>query len=54
MHEQLDTFDSLREGTIKCPVLLVCGVQDASTVPKWMTRLREALEEVGNKTRDRI
>ena len=46
---QLDTLQSLRGGKVKCPVLLVCGVQDASTGPKWMTRLREALEAGGNE-----
>jgi pimeloyl-ACP methyl ester carboxylesterase len=45
---QLDTLSRLREGEVKCPVLLACGVQDASTGPKWMTRLREALEENGS------
>jgi pimeloyl-ACP methyl ester carboxylesterase len=45
---QLDSLPSLREGKVKCPVLLVCGVQDASTGPKWMTRLREACEAAGN------
>ncbi len=46
---QLDTLQSLRAGKVKCPVLLVCGVQDASTGPKWMTRLREACETGGNE-----
>ena len=49
---QLDTLPRLREGQIKCPVLLVCGVQDASTGPKWMDRLREALET--NGTADQV
>ncbi|KAJ9614628.1 hypothetical protein H2200_002765 [Cladophialophora chaetospira] len=46
---QLDTLQNLREGKVKCPVLLVCGVQDASTGPKWMGKLREAIESGGNK-----
>ena len=46
---QLDTLSDLREGKVQCPVLLVCGVQDASTGPKWMTRLREACEAGGVK-----
>ncbi|KIW22419.1 uncharacterized protein PV07_12306 [Cladophialophora immunda] len=41
----LDTLDSLRAGGVRCPVLLVCGVQDLSTGPKWMTRLKEACEK---------
>ncbi|KIW74283.1 hypothetical protein Z517_12223 [Fonsecaea pedrosoi CBS 271.37] len=43
----LDTLDRLESGGIKCPVLLVCGVQDLSTGPKWMTRLKEACEKGG-------
>ncbi|KAK5453582.1 hypothetical protein LTS15_006768 [Exophiala xenobiotica] len=41
----LDTLDRLkRQGGFgkKCPVLLVCGVQDASTGPEHMRRLRDA------------
>ncbi|ETI20235.1 hypothetical protein G647_08269 [Cladophialophora carrionii CBS 160.54] len=45
---QLDSLQSLSAGKVKCPVLLACGVQDASTGPKWMTRLREACEAGGN------
>ncbi|EXJ54669.1 hypothetical protein A1O7_10010 [Cladophialophora yegresii CBS 114405] len=45
---QLDSLQRLRKGEVKCPVLLVCGVQDASTGPKWMRRLREACEAGGN------
>ncbi|OAP55361.1 hypothetical protein AYL99_10334 [Fonsecaea erecta] len=44
----LDTLDQLRQsGRLKCPVLLVCGVQDLSTGPQWMTRLKEACEKGG-------
>ncbi|KIX96262.1 uncharacterized protein Z520_08040 [Fonsecaea multimorphosa CBS 102226] len=45
---QLDTLDRLQSGGVKCPVLLVCGVQDLSTGPKWMTRLKEACEKGGS------
>ena len=45
----MDTLQSLRDGNVKCPVLLVCGVQDASTGPKWMTKLRQACEGGGNQ-----
>lgn len=38
----LDTLSRMKE--VECPILLVCGVQDASTGPKWMTRLREVCE----------
>jgi len=41
---QLDTLEELKAGKMQCPVLLVCGVQDASTGPKWMTRLEEACQ----------
>lgn len=42
---QLDTLERLKAGLLKkCPVLLVCGVQDASTGPQWMGRLKEACE----------
>jgi pimeloyl-ACP methyl ester carboxylesterase len=40
----LDTLDRLKKqgGFGKVPVLLVCGVQDASTGPEHMRRLRDA------------
>jgi pimeloyl-ACP methyl ester carboxylesterase len=43
----LDTLDRLKkQGGFgpKVPVLLVCGVQDASTGPEHMRRLRDACE----------
>jgi 3-oxoadipate enol-lactonase len=42
----LDTLDRLKRqgGFGKVPVLLVCGVQDASTGPEHMGRLRDACE----------
>ena len=39
----LDTLNRLKE--IKCPVHVVCGVQDASTGPKFMKRVVEACDK---------
>ncbi|KEF55205.1 uncharacterized protein A1O9_08859 [Exophiala aquamarina CBS 119918] len=36
----LDTLSRLRE--IQVPIHIICGKQDASTGPKWMTKLRDA------------
>ncbi|EXJ69533.1 uncharacterized protein A1O5_07569 [Cladophialophora psammophila CBS 110553] len=45
----LDTLGRIQAGGVKCPVLLVCGVQDKSTGPMWMARLKEACEKGGSR-----